>query len=117
MELEIGVVCARCDRYAPMGTERCAECGTALALALPAGGVGGVAAGVPAAEDALTSKRPPPVMSTRAGDGGEVRRASSPGVIQMDRPPPAPETLVARAGYTDPPPNAFLRSPLVPRRT
>jgi hypothetical protein len=32
MDFEIGVVCGRCDRYAPMGTPSCAECGASLAL-------------------------------------------------------------------------------------
>ncbi len=35
MNLEIGIVCARCDAYASMGTARCPTCGNDLALADP----------------------------------------------------------------------------------
>jgi hypothetical protein len=43
MDLEIGIVCARCDRYAPMGSVSCVECQNPLALvpAQPAGGPAG----------------------------------------------------------------------------
>jgi pSer/pThr/pTyr-binding forkhead associated (FHA) protein len=32
MDFELGIVCARCDRYAPMGTATCVECGNVLAI-------------------------------------------------------------------------------------
>jgi pSer/pThr/pTyr-binding forkhead associated (FHA) protein len=105
MELEIGVVCARCDRYAPMGIASCAECGTPLAL-LTRG-----------AEEPLTSRDLPLVAPARAAESGDARRVTPPGVIHIDAAESASETLVARAGYTDPPPNSILRiGALVPRR-
>jgi pSer/pThr/pTyr-binding forkhead associated (FHA) protein len=89
MELELGIVCGRCDWYSAMGTAVCASCGSSLGLALPPRGS---AAGVP---------KPPPLV------------AAAPPV---EAPPlVAVPTPSASFGQTEPPTSLF-GAELKPRR-
>ena len=102
MEFEIGIVCARCDRYSAMGTASCSECGNSLALF--------------SRGNELPSKRQPAASPARV----EAPRPSprpSPRTAPAAEPAPAAETLVAKAAYTEPPPSSILGTgDLVPRR-
>jgi pSer/pThr/pTyr-binding forkhead associated (FHA) protein len=107
MDFEIGIVCARCDRYAAMGATRCSECGNSLALLLRDSSselkVGAAGSG-----------------SSKSSLGVHTARISSrpsPYPARSRSSPPSPGTLVAKAAYTDPPPSSILGvDALVPRR-
>ena len=115
MEFEIGIVCARCDRYSAMGTAKCSECGNALALfarakaaappaAKPAAGGPASAPQRPSSTQSSAQIAAPPSPRAAPGSGGEAGTTPS-------------ETLIARAAYTEPPPSSILRTgDLVPRR-
>jgi pSer/pThr/pTyr-binding forkhead associated (FHA) protein len=133
MEFEIGIVCARCDRYSAMGTAECTECGNALALFSRAEVVAPpphVAKPAPApAAPAGRAPPPAPVARAAAGMPASVPRPSSAQNVAPASPRAAPgsggeagptpsETFIARAAYnTEPPPSSILRTgDLVPRR-
>jgi pSer/pThr/pTyr-binding forkhead associated (FHA) protein len=69
MELEIGIVCGRCETYSPLGTNACTACGNALALEIAVGPV--------------SSKAPP---TTR-----EPERAAARDAVPASRPEPSPK--------------------------
>jgi pSer/pThr/pTyr-binding forkhead associated (FHA) protein len=104
MDFEIGIVCARCDRYAAIGATSCTECGTSLALVSRTDGGG-----------SPTSKRPPPMMPSpepiprsRAGGPQSAPGAGIPGA----------EPRVTKPSFSDPPPSSILGgNALVPRRS
>ncbi|HEY2509363.1 MAG TPA: FHA domain-containing protein, partial [Polyangiaceae bacterium] len=121
MDFEIGVVCARCDRYAVLGATSCSECGNALALFPPRAPATSARAKLPSMPSlaAPDDTHPPP----------SVRRPTPYPARSRSSPPPAPvpsveatgasssRSLVAKAAYTDPPPSSILQNqPLVPRR-
>ena len=102
MDFEIGVVCARCDRYAAMGTASCAECGSSLALFT------------------RTDPAPAPAMSKRPSAAARPSSSSfaprPEALAPQDATAPA-STFVAKASFTEPPPTSILGSgALVPRR-
>jgi pSer/pThr/pTyr-binding forkhead associated (FHA) protein len=104
MDFEIGIVCARCDRYAAMGATSCTECGTSLALVFRTEG-----GATP------TSKRPPAFLPAPQS----VPRPAPPraDAVQSGEASPQSEPLVAKAAYTEPPPSSILGgNMLVPRR-
>jgi hypothetical protein len=59
LDLEIGIVCAKCETYASLGTATCATCGRALALEAP-GGPPSKAAAAPSGAGGLPPSRPEP---------------------------------------------------------
>lgn len=65
MELEIGIVCGRCESYAALGTASCPECDNALALDSEADGG-------PLANVTVTNTNPPPTRRESA----EMRAAN-----------------------------------------
>ena len=113
MDLEIGIVCGRCETYAVMGTVTCVSCGHALAFE----GVGGPASdasfappttpeafepaqaahAAQAKTDVLPSSRPeaapkaPPISSagTAATGAGPIRRRSDPRLDPRAEPSPS----------------------------
>jgi pSer/pThr/pTyr-binding forkhead associated (FHA) protein len=83
MDFEIGIVCARCESYATLGTASCGSCGNALALETAS---------------PLSSKPP---ATTRNPFVSDVPTSSRP---EPSRPEPSPATPSARAGaYADVP--------------
>ena len=114
MELELGVVCGRCDRYSAMGTPACAECGMALDMGTPADAAAGAdrsppppapveaMAGSPAptsflfAGEHLKPRRPPSGQGFPAGSVSTVRAQGGESALSS---PGAPEN---RAEVTAP---------------
>ena len=76
MELEIGIVCGRCESYAALGTTACQSCAHGLALALAESQTPGELA--PTGQEATPpgSKAPPTTESVR-GEGAPKRTASA----------------------------------------
>jgi pSer/pThr/pTyr-binding forkhead associated (FHA) protein len=116
MDFEIGIVCARCDRYAAMGALTCIECGSSLAL-FPPREVSSVSLsdassrrGPAAAPARVPSLAAPARPSPAAPASPQAKPAQAPGSAP-------PGTLVAKAAYTEPPRSSILGSDsLVPRR-
>ena len=90
LELEIGIVCARCETYAVLGTTACVSCGNALALEA-------VAAPISAP---VSSKVPPTTREQRA-EAPKEEPAPKTEVLPASRPeasPKAPPVSVRGAG-------------------
>jgi pSer/pThr/pTyr-binding forkhead associated (FHA) protein len=145
MDLEIGIVCARCDRYAPMGAVRCVECENPLALVpVPPPGAPAVPveptpftqppAGalprlrVPVVEPASVP-RPAAIASVPPQSRGAPPRPAASGGAASTRAPetarrggsspehPPPSREVRASTFSEPPPASLLgKEPLVPRR-
>jgi len=81
MDLEIGIVCARCESYAVLGTAACVSCGNALSLELTAG-VDPVSSKAPA------TTREPGIAKEVAAPPVETPRAE---VLPASRPEPSPK--------------------------
>lgn len=77
MELEIGIVCGRCEAYASLGTESCGACGGALALESQA----------PVSSKAPSSKAP---ATTREPPRADAPPPSARGPLPPSRPEPSP---------------------------
>lgn len=91
MDLEIGIVCARCEGYSALGTSACASCGNALALESV---VAPVSSRAPATtrEPVLTKDTPqeaPPV-------------SAKPEVLPASRPEPSPKAPPASVAGSRP---------------
>jgi len=82
MDLEIGIVCGRCETYAQLGTPACSACGNALALE---------AAQAPPSKAPATTREAPVVSPSR-----EALPASRP------EPTPAPARPIPRASAAPP---------------
>jgi pSer/pThr/pTyr-binding forkhead associated (FHA) protein len=93
MDLEIGIVCARCDLYSAMGTDTCPECGNSLALFARSGPATERSAAPVMAKSALTEPPPPALLGEplrlRNQGSGSVRsmpaQAGEPAGASEDR--------------------------------
>jgi pSer/pThr/pTyr-binding forkhead associated (FHA) protein len=97
--MEIGIVCARCETYAVLGTSSCGSCGSALALENA---------------PALTSRKAP--ATTPGAAAIAVPLAGIPGEVLVpsrSRPEPSPAPSASRR--TDPRAEAPILSKLSPR--
>jgi pSer/pThr/pTyr-binding forkhead associated (FHA) protein len=118
MEAEIGLVCGRCESYAPLGTAACVACGHALALEGRAAGAGpastpgsGPVSSPVSSKAPATQRTPPsrpepspgPPLSARSPRPPEIRRRSenkSERPAKLDpraEPTPAPSNLTSTA--------------------
>jgi pSer/pThr/pTyr-binding forkhead associated (FHA) protein len=127
MDFELGIVCARCDRYAPMGAASCDECSNPLALvsrAAPAEPTAFAPAPIPVLK--VPSLEPPPVSRQAIASVAPSSKGGGPPRPAPHAPAPfssspssdaEPASVVARAAYSDPPPASLLgHDQLVPRR-
>ncbi len=107
MNLEIGIVCARCDAYASMGTAQCPTCGNDLALADPDARGPATEASFPApAVEALGVDSEPPTLA---------RAASIPDVSPISEDAPKTDRTPSIAPAALPPPPSHAPSPPTPR--
>lgn len=109
MELEIGIVCGRCETYAVMGTATCTSCGNALALEVAQAPA---ASFVPATTPEAFAPQEPVIReerSPRSGRSGKVEVLPSSRPEPSPKPPrsaPASEPRLdprAEPSYSDPP--------------
>ena len=102
MDLEIGIVCARCETYAVLGTTACVSCGNALALEVASGPISApVSSKVPP-----TTREQHPEPSKEA----EAPRAEMPPVSRSSRSDPRAEPT----SNSEPPPRS-VRGAVVSR--
>jgi pSer/pThr/pTyr-binding forkhead associated (FHA) protein len=101
MELDIGIVCGRCEAFSDLGTSTCASCGGSLALA-PSSGV------VPEVPSSMSASVSP--VTTRTAQSGltdEAPAAAGVGLPLADLltapTPPVPPATATRARTSHPP--------------
>ncbi len=107
MNLEIGIVCARCETYAVLGTSACAACGNALLLETAASPVSKVPATTREAQPASAAKSEPlapsrPEALPKASPVSRSRGSASPPVSR----PPVSRPPVSRPPVSRPDPRA-----------
>jgi len=86
MDLELGVVCGRCDWYSAMGTPTCSSCGAALAIEAPPPARAPEGAGAPSYRAAQKTPAdpgdgPPPSSLLAVGPQLKPRRSASTGAM------------------------------------
>jgi pSer/pThr/pTyr-binding forkhead associated (FHA) protein len=106
MDLEIGIVCGKCDWYSAMGAVACASCGNALAI-------GGAPQRVPV--DAVHGEAGPPEPASSPFEPGDLvpRRFPSSGrhrATTNARSPQGPDSAVSSSGAFDPRPSSTERT-------
>jgi hypothetical protein len=99
LELEIGIVCARCETYAVLGSTACVSCGNALALEIRTPASMAIGAPVSSKAPATTrEERPEPAASTAAASGpASVRGAGSSSKAAASRSDPRAEPAISEA--------------------
>ena len=102
MDLEIGIVCARCEAYAMLGTPACESCGNPLALEAVAGPI---SSKVPATtrEPAGSTKDAPIERIERAEP---VISSAKPEVLPASRPEASPKPARTSAAPSEPAPKS-----------
>ncbi len=101
-EIELGIVCGKCDRHSRMGTGACPECGNDLALFQP---------------EKAQRKRPPPAVAAAAAVARVDRTAhdADPPTLAQPAAMVAPSQRVLDAD--DAPPSSMFEQRLKPRRS
>jgi len=102
MDLEIGIVCARCETYGILGTSSCGSCGGALLLEPLAASVASAASAAPETPIAppVSSKAPATMREPAPADRAEASPASArpkSEVLAPSRPEPSPKVSPSRA--------------------
>jgi hypothetical protein len=99
LELEIGIVCARCETYAVLGSTACVSCGNALALEIRTPASMAIGGPVSSKAPATTrEERPEPAASTAAASGpASIRGAGSSSKAAPSRSDPRAEPAISEA--------------------
>jgi pSer/pThr/pTyr-binding forkhead associated (FHA) protein len=98
MDFELGIVCARCEGYARLGTAACASCGNDLALE-PGGGA-------PASRVPMTTREPPRASGSGARQAPIVSRSEPSPRPTRDRLTPSRPDPRAEPMYAEPSPRS-----------
>jgi pSer/pThr/pTyr-binding forkhead associated (FHA) protein len=103
MELEIGIVCARCESYAVLGTAACVACGNSLSLAPPSAESNEAPPGLEpvSSKPPATTREPLLVPPAAAKDVPAVLPVAPPSapraeVLPASRPEPSPKPASSR---------------------
>jgi hypothetical protein len=109
LELEIGIVCARCETYAVLGTAACVSCGHALALEAV-----GAEASAPVSSKVPPTTREQPAEAEKDADVVELVKPKTE-VLPASRPEPSPKAApvsarAAASGSRAPAPRSESRS-------